>query len=76
MARTTRAVLHSQDVVPHPEFGPFPTWLGVGGSPESLVRAARYGFSLMLAIIGGSPPRFAPLSRGSDRGAGGGHEPN
>src|ERR1700728_986269 len=32
---TTRAALHDQDVVPHTEFGPFPTWLGVGGSPES-----------------------------------------
>ncbi|MWB97470.1 LLM class flavin-dependent oxidoreductase [Agromyces seonyuensis] len=38
------------------------TWVGVGGSPESVVRAARYGLPLMLAIIGGSPARFAPLS--------------
>ena len=60
---TTRAALHDQDVVPHPEFGRFPAWLGVGGSPESVVRAARYGFSLMLAIIGGPPARFAPFSR-------------
>jgi probable LLM family oxidoreductase len=60
---TTRAALHNQDVVPHTEFGPFPTWLGVGGSPESVVRAARYGFSLMLAIIGGPPARFTPFSR-------------
>jgi probable LLM family oxidoreductase len=59
---TTRAALHDQDVVPHTEFGPLPTWLGVGGSPESVIRAARYGFSLMLAIIGGSPARFAPFS--------------
>ena len=60
---TTRAALHNQDVVPHPESGPFPTWIGVGGNPESVVRAARYGFSLMLAIIGGPPARFAPFSR-------------
>ncbi len=60
---TTRAAVHDQDVVPHTEFGPFPVWLGVGGSPESVVRAARYGFSLMLAIIGGPPARFAPFSR-------------
>ena len=60
---TTRAALHDQDVVPHTEFGPFPAWLGVGGSPESVVRAARYGFSLMLAIIGGPPARFASFSR-------------
>jgi len=59
----TRAPLHDQDVVPHTEFGPFPTWIGVGGSPQSVIRAARYGFSLMLAIIGGSPARFAPFSR-------------
>jgi alkanesulfonate monooxygenase SsuD/methylene tetrahydromethanopterin reductase-like flavin-dependent oxidoreductase (luciferase family) len=37
-----------------------PTWVGVGGTPESVVRAASYGFSLMLAIIGGDPARFAP----------------
>jgi probable LLM family oxidoreductase len=60
---STRPALHNQDVVPHPEFGPFPTWVGVGGSPESVVRAARYGFSLMLAIIGGPPARFAPFPR-------------
>src|ERR1700680_3168264 len=59
----TRAALHNQDVVPHTEFGPFPTWIGVGGSPQSVVRAAHYGFSLMLAIIGGSPARFAPFAR-------------
>ncbi len=58
----TRASLHDQDVVPHTESGPFPAWIGVGGSPQSVIRAARYGFSLMLAIIGGSPARFAPFS--------------
>ncbi|WP_112268499.1 LLM class flavin-dependent oxidoreductase [Lentzea terrae] len=56
----TRAALHEQDVVPFTE--PFPTWIGVGGSPQSVVRAASYGFSLMLAIIGGHPGRFAPFS--------------
>ncbi|KOV83820.1 LLM class flavin-dependent oxidoreductase [Nocardia sp. NRRL S-836] len=56
----TRAALHEQDVVPHTE--PFPTWIGVGGSPQSVVRAASHGFSLMLAIIGGHPRRFAPFS--------------
>jgi probable LLM family oxidoreductase len=60
---TTRASLANQDVVPHTESGPFPVWIGVGGSPQSVVRAAHYGFSLMLAIIGGSPSRFAPFSR-------------
>jgi probable LLM family oxidoreductase len=58
----TRASLHDQDVVPHLESGTLPVWIGVGGSPQSVVRAAHYGFSLMLAIIGGSPARFAPFS--------------
>ena len=59
----TRPALVDQDVVPHLESGPFPVWIGVGGSPESVIRAARYGFSLMLAIIGGPPARFAPFSQ-------------
>jgi probable LLM family oxidoreductase len=59
----TRPALHAQDVVPHLESGPFPVWIGVGGSPQSVIRAATYGFSLMLAIIGGSPARFAPYSQ-------------
>jgi probable LLM family oxidoreductase len=59
----TRAPLQHQDVVPHTEHGPFPAWIGVGGSPQSVIRAARYGFSLMLAIIGGPPARFAPFTR-------------
>jgi probable LLM family oxidoreductase len=59
----TRASLHGQDVVPHTEAGPFPAWIGVGGSPQSVIRAAHYGFSLMLAIIGGDPARFAPFSQ-------------
>src|SRR5207248_696746 len=59
----SRPSLSNQNVVPHTEFGPFPAWIGVGGSPESVVRAAHYGFALMLAIIGGSPSRFAPFSR-------------
>jgi probable LLM family oxidoreductase len=58
----TRAPLLNQDVVPHTESGPFPAWIGVGGSPQSVVRAARLGFSLMLAIIGGPPARFAAYS--------------
>jgi probable LLM family oxidoreductase len=60
---TFRPPLDNQDVVPHTESGPFPVWIGVGGSPQSVIRAARYGFSLMLAIIGGPPARFAPFSQ-------------
>jgi probable LLM family oxidoreductase len=58
----TRSALQDQDVVPHVESGGFPVWIGVGGSPQSVIRAARYGFGLMLAIIGGSPARFASFS--------------
>jgi probable LLM family oxidoreductase len=58
---STRPALHDQDVVPHLD-STLPVWIGVGGSPESVVRAARYGFSLMLAIIGGPPARFAPFA--------------
>ena len=49
--------------MPHTESGPFPAWIGVGGNPQSVIRAARLGFSLMLAIIGGSPARFAAYSQ-------------
>jgi alkanesulfonate monooxygenase SsuD/methylene tetrahydromethanopterin reductase-like flavin-dependent oxidoreductase (luciferase family) len=59
----TRPPLLNQDVVPHTESGPFPAWIGVGGNPQSVIRAARLGFSLMLAIIGGPPDRFAAYSR-------------
>lgn len=58
----TRAPLLNQDVVPHAENGPFPAWIGVGGNPESVVRAARLGYGLALAIIGGPPARFAAFS--------------
>jgi len=56
---TVRAPL--VDFTPHPQMRPggIPTWIGVGGSPESVVRAAHYGLPLMLAIIGGQPQRFA-----------------
>jgi probable LLM family oxidoreductase len=57
---TTRAALEDADVFPKTESGHLTTWVGVGGSPQSVVRTARYGLPLMLAIIGGSPERFAP----------------
>lgn len=56
---TTRAALTDQHVYPKTEGG-LHVSVGVGGSPESVVRAARYGFPLTLAIIGGEPARFAP----------------
>ena len=58
---STRAPLADQSVFPPVENGLLKTWVGVGGSPESVIRAARYGLPLMLAIIGGEPLRFAPL---------------
>lgn len=57
----TRAPLHHQQVFPRTERGGLTTWVGVGGSPESVVRAARHGLPLMIAIIGGQPARFAPF---------------
>ena len=57
---TTRAALHEADVFPKTESGRLKTWVGVGGSPQSVIRTAHYGFRLMLAIIGGAPDRFAP----------------
>lgn len=56
---TKRPALRHADVFPKTEHG-LTTWVGVGGSPESVVRTARYGFGLMLAIIGGAPQRFLP----------------
>jgi probable LLM family oxidoreductase len=57
---TTRPPLKTQQVFPTTEHGRLVTWIGVGGSPESVVRAARYRLPLMLAIIGGNPRRFQP----------------
>ena len=57
---TTRAALDGADVYPKTANG-ITAWVGVGGSPESVVRTARYGYGLMLAIIGGSAERFRPL---------------
>ncbi|PPF78846.1 LLM class flavin-dependent oxidoreductase [Subtercola sp. Z020] len=57
---STRAPLTNQSVFPTTESGSLRTWIGVGGSPESVVRTARYGLPMMLAIIGGSSARFAP----------------
>ena len=55
----TRSPLRDQRVYPPTDNG-LRAWVGVGGSPDSVVRAARHGLPLMLAIIGGSAERFAP----------------
>lgn len=57
----TRPPLTNQMVYPKTEGGSIVTWIGVGGSPDSVIRAARNNARLMLAIIGGQPSRFAPL---------------
>lgn len=50
-----------EDVRLHPRMpeGGIPAWIGIGGSPDSVIRAARYGLPLVMAIIGGRPERFA-----------------
>jgi probable LLM family oxidoreductase len=55
-----RSALTDQFVSPPIPEGHIPTWVGVGGSPQSVVRAARFGLPLMLAVIAGRPERFAP----------------
>ncbi|SBS75032.1 LLM class flavin-dependent oxidoreductase [uncultured Microbacterium sp.] len=55
-----RASLDQADVYPKTEHG-LTAWVGVGGSPESVVRTARHGYGLMLAIIGGPAGRFRPF---------------
>ncbi|MGH3668190.1 MAG: LLM class flavin-dependent oxidoreductase [Acidimicrobiia bacterium] len=54
-----RSPLEDQAIYPRPQQDPFPIWVGVGGSPESIVRAATRGLPVALAIIGGNPDRFA-----------------
>jgi probable LLM family oxidoreductase len=56
---TLRPSLEDADVYPKTESGRLTTWVGVGGSPQSVVRTARHGLPLMLAIIGGPAKRFA-----------------
>ena len=56
-----RPALTGQGVYPRPLQDPLPIWVGVGGTPESFVRAGLLGLPLMVAIIGGQPRQFAPL---------------
>jgi probable LLM family oxidoreductase len=57
-----RPPLKDQGIFPPIETGTLKTWIGVGGSPESVVRAIQYELPLMLAIIGGDPKRFTPYA--------------
>jgi probable LLM family oxidoreductase len=56
-----RPALTGQGVFPRPLQNPLPVWVGVGGTPESFVRAGTLGLPLMIAIIGGDPKQFRPL---------------
>ena len=56
-----RPRLTGQGVYPRPAQNPLPIWVGVGGTPQSFVRAGLLGLPLMVAIIGGEPRQFAPL---------------
>jgi probable LLM family oxidoreductase len=58
---STRPRLSDQQVFPPIENGTLKTWIGVGGTPESVIRAAQYNLPMMLAIIGGDPERFRPF---------------
>jgi len=56
-----RPALVDQPVYPRPVQDPLPVWIGVGGNPESVIRAGVLGLPIAVAIIGGSPDRFVPL---------------
>ena len=56
-----RAPLENAGVWPRPVQDPLPVWVAVGGTPQSVVRAATLGLPLTIAIIGGQPERFVPL---------------
>lgn len=57
-----RAQIEQRGVYPRPVQAPLPVWLAVGGTPQSVVRAARLGLPMALAIIGGNPAQFAPFA--------------
>ncbi|HEX5508739.1 MAG TPA: LLM class flavin-dependent oxidoreductase [Pseudolabrys sp.] len=59
---TIRPPLDNQNVYPKTESGRLTTWIGVGGTPQSVMRAAHYSMPMMLAIIGGDPRRFTPFA--------------
>jgi probable LLM family oxidoreductase len=56
-----RPAIDNLGVYPRPVHNPIPVWIGVGGTPESVVRAASRGLPMALGIIGGYPERFAPF---------------
>jgi len=72
-----RASLEGQGVYPRPIQNPLPVWIAVGGTPESVIRAATLGLPLAVAIIGGLPEQFGPLVDLYHRAANhAGHDPS
>lgn len=57
---TIRAPLNNAGIYPRAKQTPLPIWIGVGGTPQSVVRAGTLGLPMALAIIGGEPARFKP----------------
>jgi probable LLM family oxidoreductase len=71
-----RPALSAQPVYPRPLQSPLPIWVGVGGNPPSVIRAAKLGLPIALAIIGGQPAQFASLvALYRERGLEAGHQP-
>lgn len=56
-----RSALNNAEISPRPVQEEIPIWIGVGGTPESAIRAGRLGVGMALAILGGDPVRFKPL---------------
>jgi probable LLM family oxidoreductase len=72
-----RPALDGQGVYPRPVQDPLPVWVAVGGTPQSVVRAGALGLPMALAIIGGTPDRFAPFAQMyRTAGARAGHDPS
>ena len=72
-----RPAIRNLPVYPRPVQDPLPVWIAVGGTPQSVVRAATLGLPMALAIIGGAPERFVPLVElYREAGARAGHDPS
>ena len=72
-----RPAIDNRGVYPRPYQAELPVWIAVGGTPESVVRAAKKGLPMALAIIGGMPERFVPFTElYKETYAGAGHEPS
>lgn len=57
-----RAPLRDAEIAPRPVGSRLPVWVGVGGTPESAIRAGRLGLAMTMVILGGDPVRFKPLA--------------